>query len=184
MAKLIFQIDGLTQRRSKKLRRFLSKKTSAKPWKWVIICGLVIYALSLFPTDLSGRWVRSDGSIVQIIQHGNEIKAEFIKVRPSLKQYGFSIGDEHFAGILDGKTVHGKMHVHFPLSLKSKCPEKWSRLDDIKLTVSGTNNRISGKWKRIKVSEESCEKTAESWEPIYYTRFSLSDVFKKMLIRR
>lgn len=184
MANLIFQIDGLTQRRSKKLRRISTKKAAAKPWKWVIIGGLAIYALSLLSTDLSGRWVRSDGSVMQIIQHGNEIRADFIKLRPSLKQYGFSRGDEHFAGKIDGNTVHGKMHVHFELSLKSKCREKWSRLKDIKLTVSRTKYRISGKWKRIIVSKENCEKTAESWEPIYYTRYSLSDVFKKMLIRR
>lgn len=123
------------------------------------------------PLSLSGLWVRDDGGVVRFSQDAQKVRAVHVELAVPIRDvFGFRPGDDHMAGVLDGRTLRGKMYVHLPVEWKPRCPEQWARLADIELTVSADGNAIEGRWKWHQVSDKDCSITRREWQPRRYAR--------------
>jgi len=123
------------------------------------------------PMDLSGLWVRDDGGVVRFSQDAQKVRAVHVELAVPIRDvFGFRPGDDHMAGILEGRTLRGKMYVHLPVERKSRCPEQWARLTDIELTVSEDGNTIEGRWEWHQVRDKDCSITRREWQPRRYAR--------------
>ena len=123
------------------------------------------------PLDLSGIWVRDDGGVVKFAQDGQKIRATHVELAVPVRDvFGFRPGDDHMVGVLQGRTLRGKMYVHLPVQWKSRCPEQWARLADIELTVSEDGNTIEGRWEWHQVTDKDCSIIRKEWQPRRYAR--------------
>ena len=123
------------------------------------------------PLDLSGLWVRDDGGVVKFAQDGQKIRATHVELAVPVRDvFGFRPGDDHMVGVLQGRTLRGKMYVHLPVGWKARCPEQWARLADIELTVSEDGNTIEGRWEWHQVTDKDCSIIRKEWQPRRYAR--------------
>ena len=109
--------------------------------------------------DLNGLWLyKEDGSTIQIIQQGNQVKGVLHKIPAKLRdQFGFSEGDESFYGTLDGDTLQIKSLMHFAIGAKNRCPDQWTQWIDKTLKLSGDGNTLQGEWAEININTKSCQ---------------------------
>lgn len=123
------------------------------------------------PPDVTGLWTRGDGNIVKFTQDGNRVRAVYVELTPELLNYfGFAPGDEHIIATLDGRDVTGKMHSHYPVFKRSKCPKIWAGLTDIELTLSEDGNTMEGRWHRNTSDFNTCKLQHKKWLPRKYVR--------------
>jgi hypothetical protein len=114
-----------------------------------IFCALLLQALLLSASaalaqepsvNIAGTWEsgNSDSADVEITQTGQHITARFTTVSPGTKRLGFSTGEVSFVGEIIGRQVRGRLRLHYPLSVKSLCPQQWEKWEAINLSLSHT----------------------------------------------
>ncbi len=121
--------------------------------------------------DLTGLWTREDGTVVKFTQDTNDVRAVYVELTPELLDvFGFAPGDEHVIATIDGRDITGKMHAHYPVSKKSKCPKIWAGLADVELTLSEDGNTMEGRWNRVTTDMNTCTLQNTRWLPRKYVR--------------
>lgn len=74
------------------------------------------------PADFAGYWLRDDGGVIKVSVDGNKLTAIHVKVVPENRDvYGFAPGDAHFEGIVQARTMRGKVMGHLAVA-------KWKKL--------------------------------------------------------
>jgi len=98
--------------------------------------------------DWTGIWINAtSGNEISISQNGQQINAILTKPSATTSEiYGFKSGDQAFYGTLNGQTMIGKYHLHFPVSYQTTCPAQWDRYADLVLTMSSDGNTIDGQY--------------------------------------
>lgn len=121
--------------------------------------------------DVTGMWQREDGSLIRIMQEGQAVRGVFVELHPELIDvYGFAPNDEHMVAGIEGKKIRGKMHAHYPVVKKEKCPSIWASLREVELTLSEDENVLEGRWRMATVDFNTCRVTSEQWKPRKYVR--------------
>ncbi len=122
-------------------------------------------------SHMTGLWTRGDGTVVEFTQEGNKVRAVYVELTPRLiNDFGFAPGDEHIIATIDGRDVKGKMHHHYPVAKKSKCPKIWAGLVDMELTLSEDGNTLEGRWRQEHSNFNNCKFVSRNWVPRKYVR--------------
>lgn len=166
--------------------RFTLTGSVRDPWRWraprrrpalmrtvafaMVLAALLGAALELPAVDLSGLWVKDNGSVVRLSQRGRAVRAAFVDVSAAGRRYGFAPGDVDIEGTLDERIFRGRIHGRYLPALRSTCPGTWKELNAIELRLAEDERALVGRWRRRARSLETCEVTREWWETVRYSR--------------
>ena len=67
-----------------------------------------------------------------------------------------------------------RLRVDLRVDWKSRCPERWVGLNDIKLTVSEDGNTINGHWEWHEYTEKDCSLVRKEWRPRKYPQVEVA----------
>lgn len=132
--------------------------------------GLVVLAIFTSPFSwagqLDGVWRMSNGSVIEIEQHGSVVVAHYLYVVKN-KEMHFKIGDELLHGTMNGNVFRGKIWTSFPDEAPFKCGEKDTA--DIQLSLK-SDIELSGVWSNYRWTEYSCKTGSPRKDKIEFTK--------------
>jgi hypothetical protein len=116
--------------------------------------------------DLRGLWVMGNAAsgteastIVRIEQNGQNLTGVLEQpAKDYAEQFGVKKGDLEFEGVLEGRTVRGKVHSYRALEVKEDCPKLSAvMLKDFELSLSEDENSLAGWTINNRTNVDKCE---------------------------
>jgi hypothetical protein len=124
--------------------------------------------------DISGLWSWTDdlgASQLRISRNANGFKGVWVELSPNLSTiYGFSVGDWALELSWSGpRALRGKVHLHYPVSMRTSCPTQWDSQDEIELTITD-GDTLQGRWHREFMHSNTCVASDPGWVPAVLNR--------------
>ena len=116
-------------------------------------------------------WKRDDsGTIVQIVQSGNTLKARVVKASVTAAAAGRDEGDVAFEGAYENRKIKGTAYLRFSSDDVTKCPafageQPW----DLELTLSADGTKLKGSRSDYELSDD-CNIQTNPRRKIAYTK--------------
>lgn len=124
---------------------------------------------TLGDNDLSGAWNYYRGgnrgvAEVEVTQEGTTIVGKYSSV-DTADESGFGrVGDVAFRGTVHGARLLLRVHVHYPLSLREKCPDKWTPMEMRSHSATAASAEVWEGQEKIYTIRDDCSEKFERWQ--------------------
>jgi hypothetical protein len=122
------------------------------------------------PEALEGVWRTNTGGIQRITQEGPLVYSVHLELLPAgITEFGYMPGDRAWYGTLADDTIVGSIFLRFPLSFREVCPDQWTLTSELELTVSESNDLLTGRWRQYYLLED-CVLERGPWQAMELRR--------------